>query len=312
MEGEEGAIMTVDENQQQSLSLFDTDSPTLIIQEATDIANQLADIVKNKKLYKPIGNKSHVYVEGWTTLGALLGVFPYPLYSKRLDREDEIIYEAKVSVRTLGGVELSTGEAICSNKEDNWRHSDEYAIKSMATTRATSKALRIPLGWIMTLAGYSATPAEEMTFMENQPARTQQPAPNKQMTTNQSKQPPTPKQPPAPVVDGMSSEDEDKVLNEIDNGNDPDSIWDESMPPSEKVQNPEPENVQEGEITPTIDTDNVFADCSPGLIVSDILRDEGKPLTRENINKKAVNLIPDKFTTEDIKEINEALDKAES
>jgi hypothetical protein len=32
----------------------------------------------------------------------------------------------------------------------------------MAQTRATSKALRQPLGFVMTLAGYSATPAEEM------------------------------------------------------------------------------------------------------------------------------------------------------
>jgi hypothetical protein len=32
----------------------------------------------------------------------------------------------------------------------------------MAQTRATSKALRQPLGFVMTLAGYAATPAEEM------------------------------------------------------------------------------------------------------------------------------------------------------
>jgi hypothetical protein len=32
----------------------------------------------------------------------------------------------------------------------------------MAQTRATSKALRAPLGWIVTLAGYEATPSEEI------------------------------------------------------------------------------------------------------------------------------------------------------
>ena len=32
----------------------------------------------------------------------------------------------------------------------------------MAQTRATSKALRLPLGFVMTLAGLEATPAEEM------------------------------------------------------------------------------------------------------------------------------------------------------
>jgi hypothetical protein len=33
----------------------------------------------------------------------------------------------------------------------------------MAQTRATSKALRIPLGFIMALGGYETTPAEEVT-----------------------------------------------------------------------------------------------------------------------------------------------------
>ena len=148
---------------QQPLTLIEQTDPAIIIEDATNIANQLADIIKQKKLYKRIGNKDHVYVEGWTTLGALIKVFPVLEYSRRLDREDELIYESRVIAQTLEGKVVGTGEALCSNKENNWRGRDEYAIKSMSQTRATSKALRIPLGWIMTLAGYSATPAEEMS-----------------------------------------------------------------------------------------------------------------------------------------------------
>jgi hypothetical protein len=178
----DGEIVVADEPVNNTPSIFSSSAPTLIIEEATDIANQLSDIIKSKRLYKPIGKKNHVFVEGWTTLGALLGVFPYPETSIRLDREDEIAYEATVIVRTLNGMELSKGEAICSSKESNWKNADEYAIKSMATTRATSKALRIPLGWVMVLAGYSATPAEEMMGKGfSQPGRTQQPAPTKEV-----------------------------------------------------------------------------------------------------------------------------------
>lgn len=150
------------ENQTTPTLLHET-NPSLILDEAKDIANALADIIKEKKLYKKIGAKEHVYVEGWTTLGALLKVFPILESSVRLDREDEIIYESKVVAKTLQGEIIGVGEAVCSNKEKNWLYSDEYAIKSMSITRATSKALRIPLGWIMTLAGYSGTPFEEMT-----------------------------------------------------------------------------------------------------------------------------------------------------
>jgi hypothetical protein len=45
----------------------------------------------------------------------------------------------------------------------------------MAQTRATSKALSGPLRFVMTLAGYEATPADEMPHDEPAPAQPQVP-----------------------------------------------------------------------------------------------------------------------------------------
>lgn len=39
----------------------------------------------------------------------------------------------------------------------------------MAATRATSKACRLSFSWIMTLAGFAGTPAEEMDFATKEP-----------------------------------------------------------------------------------------------------------------------------------------------
>jgi len=304
----ENDLMVVEETLQpqplQHISLFSGNSPESIIEEATHIANQLSDIIKKKELFKPIGQKNHVYVEGWTTLGALLpnAVFPDPEYSRRLDRENEIAYEAKVVVKTLNGVKLSTGEGFCSNKEANWRFSDEYAIKSMATTRATSKALRIPLGWIMTLAGYSATPAEEMTFVNNEVKRTNEPAPTEARTI--SNQPPNPKSPP-PVVDGVTPEDENKILDSID------SEFDEVMPEATKVKNSEPDNTVDGEISPELNTDQIFSGCPKGLQVAQAVMDDEKPLTKKNINNKAVSMMPEHLTADDLKEINQCIEDFE-
>ena len=59
---------------------------------------------------------------------------------------------------------LSKAEAICSNDEPSKASYAPFSIYSMAQTRATGKAYRLALGWIMKLAGYESTPAEEMDF----------------------------------------------------------------------------------------------------------------------------------------------------
>ena len=51
--------------------------------------------------------------------------------------------------------------------EKSWAGRDDFALRSMAQTRATSKALRMPLGFVVTLAGYLATPAEEMMNLKD-------------------------------------------------------------------------------------------------------------------------------------------------
>jgi len=146
-------------------SIFGTED---VIARATAISNQLAPIIESKKLYKVIGQKKHVYVDGWATMGAMLGVFPRSIYSKRIEREDEIIYESRVELYTMKGQLVGAGEAVCSSKEANWRSRDEYTIKSMAQTRATGKAFRLSFSWIMAMAGYESCPAEEM--VEDRPA----------------------------------------------------------------------------------------------------------------------------------------------
>jgi len=51
----------------------------------------------------------------------------------------------------------------CRWEEDKWKASDSYAVRSMAQTRATSKSGRLALSFVMSLAGFEATPAEEVT-----------------------------------------------------------------------------------------------------------------------------------------------------
>lgn len=148
-------------------AVFGTQDSSGIIQKATNIANQLAPIVERAKLYSMINGRKYVKVEGWATMLNMLGIFPATEYSRRLEREGEIAYEARVILRHTSGTIVGAGEGICSSKERNWSGRDEFAIKSMAQTRATGKAARLGFSWIVAMAGFEGTPAEEMIH-ENQ------------------------------------------------------------------------------------------------------------------------------------------------
>ena len=113
-----------------------------------------------------IGRSDHVRVEGWTMLGSLLGVFPITVWTHKL--EDG--WEARVEARTRAGELVGAAEAQCTRDEKTWANRDDYALRSMAQTRATSKALRQPLGFVITLAGFDPTPAEEMPSTFEAPA----------------------------------------------------------------------------------------------------------------------------------------------
>lgn len=142
--------------------LFAGQSGQEIIQDASEKATALAGVIESRKLFTEIRGRKHVRVEGWTLLGSLVGVFPVCVWTKPLNDG----WEARVEARTLDGNIVGAAEAQCTKKERMWADRDDYALRSMAQTRATSKALRQPLGFIMVLGNYDATPAEEMPHDE--------------------------------------------------------------------------------------------------------------------------------------------------
>lgn len=133
---------------------------------ASALAQPLNDLIEKKHLYREIGTKEkhkHVVIEGWTTLLAMLGVYPRIVSTRTLDRENEIACAATVELVGLAsGRVLSAADGFCSDRESHWRGSEEFAIRSMAQTRALGKAARVAFSWIMVLAGYDATPFEEV------------------------------------------------------------------------------------------------------------------------------------------------------
>ena len=140
------------------VTLFRSEEPIEVVTRASETATALAAVIEKQKLSVSIQGRKHVLVEGWTLLGSMLGVFPVCVWTRQLENG----WEARVEARTRDGAVVGAAEAECLRSERSWASRDDYALRSMAQTRATSKALRQPLGFVVTMAGYSATPAEEM------------------------------------------------------------------------------------------------------------------------------------------------------
>jgi hypothetical protein len=133
-----------------------------------DLSKDLSRLIKEKGLSSNIQGKQFVNVEGWQFAGASLGLMPIITETTDMSKEDEIRYQAKCEVRNITtGQLMAVGIALCSNKEKTKRYFDEYAILSMAQTRAIGKAYRNLLAWLMKAAGFEATPAEEMDFAKD-------------------------------------------------------------------------------------------------------------------------------------------------
>jgi len=138
--------------------------------ETKHLANDLARFICENKLFHNIQGKEYVNVEGWQYAGSRLGILPVVDELSLLKEggdETEIKYQAKVKLLDLRtGQTVGSGFAICSNKESSKRYYQEFAIASMAQTRAIGKAYRNILAWIIRAAGYEPTPAEEMDYVQ--------------------------------------------------------------------------------------------------------------------------------------------------
>lgn len=133
--------------------------PRLMVNQVTEMANVLKDVIEQQKMFQQIGPNKYVTAEGWATLGTMLGILPV----EKSVAKTENGYEAYINlVNNKTGAIIGGASSICTRDEKRWAKADDYAVRSMAITRATGKAYRLAFSWIVTMAGYKGTPAEEM------------------------------------------------------------------------------------------------------------------------------------------------------
>lgn len=154
----------------------DTADPAAMVAVASRLATVLKDIVDRQRLYADIRGKKYPTVEAWQTIARLDNVVAREPESRPAIRHEDGSWEAYAElVRLSDGMVIGSASALCGSPDDEpWGGTParngkpaqpprgEHARRSMAQTRAVSRAFRQQYSWIMALAGYEPTPAEEM------------------------------------------------------------------------------------------------------------------------------------------------------
>ena len=140
-------------------------SPLAVFDRAAEIVKLMSERCSGPAFISTISGRKYPQVTWWTSVGAALGLTTVEVSNVRQDRPgSEVVYEATIEI-LHGDRVIGRGSAICSSREKRWGRAEEFAIRSMAATRATGKAYRLSCSWIATLAGLEATLDEEAKAM---------------------------------------------------------------------------------------------------------------------------------------------------
>ena len=143
-------------------------SPTAfggMVAAAHEKALVLADIVEKAHLYAMINGRKYLNVEAWQIIGRAYGYTAKAGDVQTVRDADgrELGVMARSIIYDANGQIVGGAEGYCMNDEPTWADRAFYARAGMAQTRSISRGFRQIVSWVVVLAGYAPTPAEEMT-----------------------------------------------------------------------------------------------------------------------------------------------------
>jgi len=137
--------------------------PAKVLQEAKEAADALIDVVKNKKRPVVFNGEQYLEFEDLQTLARFYDITAKVRHTSFVQYDKVSGFEASAeAILVATGQVISSADAMCLNDEPNWSKKPMFQLRSMAQTRACAKSLRNVLAWVVVLAGYRPTPAEEM------------------------------------------------------------------------------------------------------------------------------------------------------
>lgn len=162
--------------------------PSQVLAEAHEAAKELQKRIAGKKKPVVFNGEQYLEFEDWQMLAHFYGYCPKIEGAKYIKLGEAHGFKASAElVNERTGAVVSRAEAMCLDDEDNWNERAKYEwrngaktqvdtvkvptfqLLSMAQTRACAKVCRNKLAWVVVLAGYKPTPAEEMGQRQVEP-----------------------------------------------------------------------------------------------------------------------------------------------
>ena len=138
--------------------------PRDVVTRGHQVADACRQIVMQCSM--DLKGKKYIKAEGWQALAAANGLSPRINCVEELAGGD--IRAVCDLIRLSDGEIVASAEGFVGTDEPMWTSRPRYAKRAMAQTRATSRACRSALAWVVPLldASLQTTPAEEMDHME--------------------------------------------------------------------------------------------------------------------------------------------------
>ncbi len=143
-----------------SVVLAEQEAPAGVMGRGAAVAAACRQIVLSTTM--DLRGKKYIRAEGWQALAAANGLSPRISMVEEMQNGD--IRAVCDLIRLSDGETIASSEGFVGTDEPMWQNRPRYARRGMAQTRATSRACRSALAWIVPLldADLSTTPAEEM------------------------------------------------------------------------------------------------------------------------------------------------------
>lgn len=135
------------------------------VEAAHQKAATLKRIVDAQRLSVHVGQSDHLKVEAWQTIGRGYGYSAATKVTQLLRNNDGEIIGAEAHADIIDnatGHVVGGADSFCFDDEEGKARQTVSQLAGMAQTRAESRAFKQMLSWVVVLAGYSPTPAEEM------------------------------------------------------------------------------------------------------------------------------------------------------
>src|SRR5262245_51610743 len=182
-------------------SLSITRIPAEVLEEARGAAQALQKIIAQKHRPVVFNGEQYLEFEDWQTVARFYGVTARVRETRLYEKEHIRGYEASAdAILISSGICISAAEAMCLSDEPNWSKKPLFQLRSMAQTRACAKAFGNLFSWVVVLAGYRPTPAEEMTGNETNESKPSGPRMPERKSDKTPKPAPSPGPTPEPPI----------------------------------------------------------------------------------------------------------------